>query len=549
MEKQPRRRKGDRPAPAMLIAGVILAVMAFTGGVLQVSTAAIQAADPSRSNAQGIVHLPLMIGGEDTPLDTSHAGRFDTYEGSKTCNACHLQEAKEAHSSLHYQWQAPAPYVPGLATGGKLGAINDFCGYADVNWLGILTNLDGQPADGGCATCHAGMGARPEAEQTTAQLENIDCLICHSDTYKRKVIDDNGTFKLAPAPERMSVPLLQAITDIREPSKATCLNCHLSSGGGPNNKRGDLEPAHVDPSRNLDVHMASEANGGAGLLCQDCHTTQEHKIAGRGSDMRGTDLDVPVQCVNCHSPTPHDSNDINKHTARVECSACHIPTFARETSTDMYRDFQYVEEVPVRRLYEPKITRGAHVIPQYRWFNGTSTFYEFGDPVTYQSNGRVLMSGPLGDVNDPNSKLFAFKYHTATQAIEPIQNRILPLKMGILFQDGDVDRAIREGAKAVGWDLPQNYEFIATDRWLSINHEVAPEEQALRCDACHANTSTRLDWPALGYTPKNTRNDKPLCESCHEPEEQDWSNYFYSVHDKHVKDKGIACFECHNFER
>jgi len=159
------------------------------------------------------------------------------------------------------------------------------------------------------------------------------------------------------------------------------------------------------------------------------------------------------------------------------------------------------------------------------------------------------MSGPLGDVNDPNSKLFAFKYHTATQAIEPIQNRILPLKMGILFQDGDVDRAIREGAKAVGWDLPQNYEFIATDRWLSINHEVAPEEQALRCDACHANTSTRLDWPALGYTPKNTRNDKPLCESCHEPEEQDWSNYFYSVHDKHVKDKGIACFECHNFER
>ncbi len=543
MEKLPRRRKGHWPAPAMFIVGVILAVMAFAGGVLQVSTAAIQAAGPDGSNAQGILHLPLVSGGGGPPLGTSHAGRFDTYEGSKTCNACHLQEAKEVHSSLHYQWRAPAPYVPGLSTGGKLGAINDFCGYADINWLGILTNLDGQPTDGGCATCHAGMGARPESEQTTAQLVNIDCLICHSDTYKRKVVNDSGTFKLAPAPERMSVPLLQGITDIGEPSKASCLNCHLSSGGGPNNKRGDLEPAHVDPSRNLDVHMASEANGGAGLVCQDCHTTQEHKIAGRGSDMRGTDLDVPVQCVNCHSPTPHDSNDINKHTTKVECSACHIPTFARETSTDMYRDFQYVEEVPVRRLYEPKITRGANVIPQYRWF------YEFGDPVIYQSNGRVLMSGPLGDVNDPNSKLFAFKYHTATQAIEPIQNRILPLKMGILFQDGDVDRAIREGAKAVGWDLPQNYEFIATDRWLSINHEVAPEEQALRCDACHANTSTRLDWPALGYTPKNTRNDKPLCESCHEPEEQDWSNYFYSVHDKHVKDKGIACFECHNFER
>jgi len=625
MKKLLRRRSGDRPAPAMFIAGVILAVMALASGTLLLAPVMLQAAGPGGTNAQGILHLPFVIGGEDAsqggpsqeakptgrpsktprttatptatatltsaprrtaqptatpgatatvtatatpsptvantatptptasptnlPLDTSHAGRFDTYEGSKTCNACHAQEAKEVHGSLHYQWQAPAPYVPGLSTGGKLGAINDFCGYANINWLGILTNLDGQPTDGGCATCHAGMGARPEAQQTTAQLENIDCLICHSDTYKRKVVSENGAFKLAPAPERMSVPLLQAITDIGEPSKATCLNCHLSSGGGPNNKRGDLEPAHVDPSRNLDVHMASKANGGAGLVCQDCHTTQEHKIAGRGSDMRGTDLDVPVRCVNCHSPTPHDSNDINKHTAKVECSACHIPTFARETSTDMYRDFREVEELPVRRLYEPKITRGANVIPQYRWLNGTSTFYEFGDAVTYQSNGRVLMSGPLGDVNDPNSKLFAFKYHTATQAYDPAGNRILPLKMGILFQDGDVDRAIREGAKAVGWDLPQNYEYIPTDRWLSINHEVAPEEQALRCDTCHADTATRLDWPALGYTPKNTRNDKPLCESCHGPKDEDWSNFFYGLHDKHVKDKKIACFECHTFQR
>ena len=347
----------------------------------------------------------------------------------------------------------------------------------------------------------------------------------------------------------MSVPLLEAITDIEKPSKTTCLTCHLGSGGGPNNKRGDLEPAHLDPSRNLDVHMASEANGGAGLVCQSCHTTQDHKIAGRGSDMRGTDLDVPVRCVNCHASTPHDSGDINKHTAKVECSVCHIPTFARETSTDMFRDFREVEVLPSRRLYEPKITREANVIPQYRWFNGNSTFYEFGDPVTYQSNGRVLMSGPLGDVNDVNSKLFGFKYHTAMQAYEPASERILPMKMGILFQDGDVDRAIREGAKAAGWELPQGYEFIPTDRWLSINHEVAPHDQALNCDACHANTATRLDWPALGYTPKSTRNDKPLCESCHEPEDKDWSNYFYGVHDKHVKDKEIACSECHNFGR
>ena len=600
-EPRPRRVRRVRPALLTLITGAVAAAMVISGMLLLASPMSIRAAGPGGATAQNSLHLPFVTGGNrapqpspsvtpsqtatpsetpeatatatatatptatttatvtatptatpsptNPPLYTSHAGRFAAYEGSKTCNTCHAQESKEVHGSLHYQWQAPAPHVPGLTTGGKLGAINDFCGYPDMNWLSILTNLDGQPTDGGCATCHAGMGARPAAEQTTAQLENIDCLICHSDTYKRKVINDNGVFKLAPAPERMSVPLLEAITDIKKPSKTTCLTCHLGSGGGPNNKRGDLEPAHLDPSRNLDVHMASEVNGGAGLVCQSCHTTQDHKIAGRGSDMRGTDLDVPVRCENCHASTPHDSGDINKHTAKIECSVCHIPAFARETSTDMFRDFREVEELPSRRLYEPKITREANVIPQYRWFNGTSTFYEFGDPVTYQSNGRVLMSGPLGDVNDVNSKLFGFKYHTAMQAYDPVSQRILPMKMGILFQDGDVDRAIREGAAAAGWNLPQDYEFIPTDRWLSINHEVAPHDQALQCDTCHANTATRLDWAALGYTPKSTRNDKPLCESCHDPEDKDWSNYFYGVHDKHVNDKEIACSECHNFGR
>ena len=154
------------------------------------------------------------------------------------------------------------------------------------------------------------------------------------------------------------------------------------------------------------------------------------------------------------------------------------------------------------RRTSSRSTAGSTAIP---------TFYEFGDAVTYQSNGRVLMSGPLGDVNDPNAKLFAFKYHTAMQAHDPVTKRILPMKMGILFQDGDVDKAIREGAKAVGWELPQGYEFVPTDRWLSINHEVAPHEQALTCDTCHATNATRLDWSTLGYTPKSTRNGKPLC--------------------------------------
>ena len=463
--------------------------------------------------------------------------------------ACHLQQVQDAHGSLHYQWNGPAPYASGLATGGKLGAINDFCGYPDINWLSVLTNLDGQPTDGGCATCHAGMGAKPSKEQTQAQLENIDCLMCHSETYKRKVINDAGTVKLVPAPERMTVPLLQAITDIKKPTKANCLTCHVSSGGGANNKRGDLEPAASDPTRSFDVHMASTANGGAGFTCQSCHTTQNHHIAGRGSDMRATDLDAPVKCTNCHQQKPHGNNDIDKHTAKVECSVCHIPTFAKITSTDMFRDFRTVEVLQSKRLYEPTMERQSNVIPEYQWFNGTSTFYEFGAPITYGPNGRVIMSTPNGGVNDSNAKLFGFKHHEALQAYDPVSNRILPMKMGILFQDGNVDLAIQKGAEAVGWTLPQGYDWAPTERWLSINHEVVPHEQALKCDTCHATNATRMNWAALGYTPKSTRNGKPLCQSCHGNETPEWSNYFYGVHKQHVTEKRIACSECHSFSR
>lgn len=43
----------------------------------------------------------------------------------------------------------------------------------------------------------------------------------------------------------------------------------------------------------FDVHMASEAAGGADLACTDCHITQDHRIAGRGIDLRQTDMVAP----------------------------------------------------------------------------------------------------------------------------------------------------------------------------------------------------------------------------------------------------------------
>ena len=490
----------------------------------------------------------------EPPMQNSHAGRYTTYEGSKTCNQCH-GESQDVHVSVHYQWHGPTPHVVNMESGGKLGGINDFCGYPDINFIGQLTNLNGETVDGGCAVCHVGMGAKPDPEASQTQLENIDCLICHSDSYRRKVIKHpDGTFAFVPAPEKMDVPLLQAITDIRkEPTKGACVNCHSYSGGGCNNKRGDIEEAHRNPPSALfDVHMAAKEIGGAGLNCQDCHISEGHRFSGRGVDLRPTDLDVAVRCTNCHSIMAHQQRKLNDHTARIDCATCHIPVFAKISPTDMLRDFskppQILEE---KQLYEPYFEHQNNVIPEYRFWNGLSRFYQFATPYELAGSGRVLMAGPVGDIKDPNAKIFPFKHHLAVQPYDVDTRYLLPMRMGILFQTGNVEGAIEAGAQAVGWTLGSGYDFVQTERFMGIFHEVSPADNALSCNDCHGRGS-RMDFAALGYTPLPQRNPalaQNCASGCHGKETEEWSSteFFTGLHDKHVGEEGISCSVCHNY--
>ncbi len=52
---------------------------------------------------------------------TTHADRIDTYEGTKTCLACHEQAAREVAVSLHYQQQGEVPYVKDWPKGQTAG--------------------------------------------------------------------------------------------------------------------------------------------------------------------------------------------------------------------------------------------------------------------------------------------------------------------------------------------------------------------------------------------------------------------------------------------
>jgi hypothetical protein len=471
-----------------------------------------------------------------------HQG-LTTYEGSKTCNQCHADRAVEVHGSAHYQWQGPTPGVPNLGgqLAGKWGGINDFCTYPNTNFLFQMTNLVGVPVVVGCGSCHAGRGLPPSATATQTQLDNIDCLMCHSDLYKRvgAMVNGQPTFVTD-----STVNITAAIAAIQKtPSQASCLTrCHVSAGGGPGFKQGDIDPLQIDPPNTLDVHMASVTNGGAGLTCLSCHTVTNHRFAGRGNDVRETDLNVKVDCLNCHSNPPHNSQDINHHLSRVHCTVCHIPAFARNAKTDVFRDFTKTEADAASNRYEPVRTFATNVMPAYRWFNGLSYFYEFGTAITLQSLGRYLMAYPLGDINDAGAKIHAFKLHQAKVGYELAGRRQIPVNSKVLWETGIVDQALRQGAAAVGWNI-SGYSFATAQRYLSLYHEVAPAIYALQCGDCHVSTG-RLNFKELGYGVNTQYDAKPLCASCHSLKTAD----FYKIHSKHVDEKHYSCTTCHTFK-
>jgi predicted CXXCH cytochrome family protein len=398
----------------------------------------------------------------------------------------------------------------------------------------------------------------PSATLTPAKadLANIDCLICHQEKYKRVKV--NGLF--VPDTANMTITMNQAVQTVHKPTRVTCLQCHAKGGGGDAYKRGDLALAHGTTSdRAYDVHMAKT---GANLPCQKCHTVSEHRIAGRGSDLRQTDLDVAITCSNgtCHvskaSPKDgHSKEEISRHVSRVACQTCHISRFARNASdtlateaTEMHRDWTkpHVVQTATGPQQHPTPTLVNDVKPVYRFWNKYSDNYNFGDvEVNDPSTGRFPTSRPLGDIADreTTTKLYPFKYKTAYQPAT-LTNKLIALNTKTYFSTGNVQQSVLDGLGLMGLS-GQPWGWVTTDTFQLITHEVRPKEQALTCNSCHGATATQMNLKSLGYTLK--QDQSTLCVQCHERKESqfDW----LKVHDKHVKDKGFDCSRCHTFSR
>ena len=390
--------------------------------------------------------------------DTFEHTFIHNYDGAGDCVICHRDIAENITTSVHNTWMGEDT--------GKLAGVNDFCGAVQSN-------------EQLCGKCHGGFGL-PTYDFST---EKVDCLICHAPNYKKTATGPN--------PNNDMDEVMSRITG--EPTREYCLRCHATAGGGNNRKRGDLELAMGAPivSPDLDVHM------GDGMLCQDCHTFDGHHVAGQGMDIRVADTEKIVTCDNpdCHGIEPHTNSIYNMHTERLACTTCHVTAYGKLEPVEISRDWEN-RTLGSNGKYNENIIQASNPAPIHVWWNRLSQITDLTDPVE-TINGTVTLAEPFGDLNDPNSKIYAARLHEGRQPWDG--DFMLPFKVMTVKTTNDMTRAIFD---ATG-NTYDPVEYVDTQRYMGLFHGVSPTENALICTDCHDDH--RLDFEALGYDVEKDR--------------------------------------------
>ena len=449
-----------------------------------------------------VLALLLVVGPAVAAKKYSHQEYFEHYEGTATCLECHEGEAESFFHSQHYQWKAGASNVQGAEDQelGKLNMVNDFCTNPMPNWIEVVKNKEGKVLELGCSKCHAGLGKVPTTEMSREQLENIDCLICHASGYRRDLYEgENGELEWKPILWKNREGLDSVSKRISAPTKVMCLRCHAGSGGGPNYKRGDIEYYLSEANYDFDVHMDVDGND---LQCIDCHAGENHRIPGPGADVAGNEMpEKKVSCDNgdCHGSSPHEKALLNTHAARVACTTCHIPTFAKEDETNMKRDWSAGRWDESKGKFTYTGAFESDVVPAYRWWNGRQSIMQLsGERVRTNAAGEILVAVPVGSRDDENSRIHAFKEYRAVMPVSKDKGWLLPIQTGDFYKHGDMGEAVRKATRDFYGIEDVDFEWMPTVHYMGIFHGVEPAYSALRCLDCHG-PDTRLDWQGLGY--------------------------------------------------
>jgi hypothetical protein len=200
--------------------------------------------------------------------------------------------------------------------------------------------------------------------------------------------------------------------------------------------------------------------------------------------------DIKVACENCHTDAPHEgaeADSLNAHTARVACQTCHIPLIARDPDlpTQMTRDYTQPVLNEARGLYGPKIEKQANLVPTYLWWD-----YPLVE----------TPPKPVGSIDDAGAKITPWKPMEVTVPFDAATHTPIYIKQGAYQIKGSLEAGINMGLEASGQEYSGSWEAVTELMYFDAQHQVAPADQALRCDGCHAPDG-RLDFAALGYSP------------------------------------------------
>ena len=470
----------------------------------------------------------------ELPKHVDHAKFFDvedfvdvrddleqiSHRVTEKCLDCHPDSASEVMATSHWNWKGDAVKVPGtdrVVQVGKSNLINDFCISVRSNW----------PR---CTNCHVGYGWRDDTFDFT-NPKNVDCLVCHEQTGGYAKEGGKAGYPLdadkpkEPDPNYQVEYMLGFARSVASSSRDNCGTCHFAGGGGDAVKHGDLNGFQYNPSAEIDVHM-----GGHGMRCIDCHRTEDHDIQGHSMGV-SFEPSKMVKCTDCHAEEPHREDRLNAHTHTVACATCHIPTIAKGAATKMWWDWSKagLPQEEAMKLYGLTNPHDYYPIkglfryeedaePEYRWYNGFAKRYITGDPIE-DVDGVLSINQPLGDIQDPNARIYPFKVHRGMQPYDlnykyllipktygddgfwgmtRNQEHEIPERWHLSFLRGAEESGLPYSGSETG---EYSYGWIQTEMYWPQAHMVADAEDALQCNDCHTEDghTGRMDWEALGY--------------------------------------------------
>jgi len=448
-------------------------------------------------------------------------------EVTQACLKCHTEAGHQFMKNIHWTWEYKNEKTG--QTLGKKHLVNNFC-----------TNARGN--EGMCAQCHTGYGWKDDTFDFTNQ-NNIDCVVCHDRTGTYYKTPNSGGNKACSIMFEGKQPIQWAkvAQSAGLPGRENCGGCHFYGGGGDGVKHGDLDSSLIHPDRKLDVHMDEQ---GLNFACTECHRTNKHVWAGSRYDMIAHDTEgtgKPGQrrdvatCESCHGNAPHDNGSLegiklNNHVDRIACQTCHIPAIARggvATKTDWdwrtagktrdgegYKEKNYTQANGEHRATYKSIKGsfkyGENLVPHYDWFDGQMVYTTI-DTQFDPSKGPIDINSFDGSADDPDSRIWPFKRMHTVQPFDTGNKTLVYMHLwgndeNAYWGNYDFAKAIETGMQKNERTYSGKYDFVDTYSYWPITHMVAPKEDALECDSCHAKQG-RMQGIEGMYVPG--RNETP----------------------------------------